>query len=147
VAHLDYRMVQELLALRNRVRELIDRAVIPPSSAFVTETTTFEPPLDVWDSDAEVVVEAELPGVRSADVEVRLEGDVLTLSGTISGEADEGAHFLRMERPRGRFSRAIRLPAPVTGESRATLRHGLLTVRLPKPAAKARRVTVERTSA
>lgn len=136
----DARLVQELLALRSRLREVIERAQSTPAGADPwPEPGRLEPAVDVWESATEILVEVELPGARPADVNLRLEGNELVVAGLLPSETDEGARYLRMERPRGAFSRHIPIPVEVAGDPRATLRSGVLRVRIPKAAAPARR--------
>ncbi len=136
---LDWRAVRELMALGARLREATERALLPASPVSVGAPAAFEPPLNVWESDGEVIVEAELPGARSNEIDLRLEGETLVVAGELPSEGGVGSGaYLRVERPRGRFYRAVPLPAEVSGETRATLRNGVLRVTLPK-AGRARR--------
>lgn len=137
---LDIRLVQELLALRNRLREAVDRAEPPsPGAGMWPEAAGLEPAVDVWESAEEIVVEIELPGARATDIALRLENHELIVTGVLPSEINEDARYLRMERPRGAFARHIPLPVEVAGEPRATLRGGVLRVHMPKAAATQRR--------
>jgi HSP20 family protein len=144
---LDWRVVRELMAVGERLREVVERALLPSSPVALTRPATFEPLLDVWENDAEVIVEAELPGSRSGEVDLRLEGTALVLSGELPERAEPRGSYLRIERPRGRFHRVISLPVEVVGEPRATLRSGILQVRLPKATPARRRVNIIREGA
>lgn len=135
---LDLHLVQELLALRNRLREVVERAEPSPTGLWPA-AGALEPAADVWESTDEVVVEIELPGARSADISLRLDDDELVVSGRLPTGAGEDARYLRMERPRGAFSRRIPLPVEVTGTPRARLRGGVLSVHMAKAAASRRR--------
>lgn len=103
------------------------------------------PQLDVAETDKEVTVTAELPGMEEKDVELLLEDGVLTLKGEKRAETeDKDRHF--SERYYGRFERRIPLGAEVQGDKvEARFKNGVLTVTLPKdPEAqpKARRIAV-----
>ena len=94
------------------------------------------PIVDVTESDKEVVVTAELPGLDDKDFEVTLTGDLLTIKGEKKSEHEEkdgGATY--MERRFGFFVRTMRLPFEV-GNEKVDARYdkGVLTVRVPKPA-------------
>ena len=141
---LDWRAVRELMALAERLREATERALLPPSAVPLGQPAAFEPAIDVWESETEIIVEAELPGVSPADVDLRLEGGALVLSGHVAETGENPGAYLRIERPRGRFHRAVKLPESVSGEPQATLRGGVLEVRLPKTAPARRRVPVAR---
>jgi HSP20 family protein len=91
--------------------------------------------LDVSETDKEVKVTAELPGVDPKEVELTLEGDVLTIKGEkkVEDERKDDQHHV-VERAYGRFARSMRLPF-AAGESdvRAAFDKGVLTVTVPKP--------------
>ena len=142
---LDWRSVRELMALAARLREAAERALLPASAVPVGAAAAFEPPVNVWESDGEVTVEAEIPGARSKDIDLRLEGETLIVAGELPPEtgAAPGA-YLRVERPRGKFYRAVALPAEVSGSTTATFRGGVLRVTLPKTTRSLRRVAIAR---
>lgn len=91
------------------------------------------PAVNVWEANDELFAEAELPGMKSGDVEVTVVGNELTLSGKRSVEQNEGSQFHRRERGVGEFSRTLRLPYDVDPTAvEATLRDGVLLLKLPK---------------
>jgi HSP20 family protein len=144
MADLDLRSVRELMALRARLRELMERAMLPDAALGTGSSRSFEAPVDVWENDTEVVVEAEIPGASIESVEARLEDGALVLSGELPAQPEENGTFLRIERYRGPFRRVVELPAEVGGEPAAALRAGVLTVRLPKRQPRRHRIAVER---
>ncbi len=104
------------------------------------------PAVDVFDSREAIVVKADLPGLRAEDVDVRLEENVLTLRGERKPDAAPGEEeFYRIERPVGRFERAVALPQAIRGEEcTAEFAGGVLTVRVPKSTGpRPRRVPIE----
>lgn len=103
----------------------------------------FGPGVDVIDRDDEVIVRAALAGYRKDDIEVSVSGDVLTLSANASHEEkEEKGSYFRSEIVRGGFTRTLTLPAEVDdANAQATMKDGLLELRLPK-AEKARRRTI-----
>jgi HSP20 family protein len=143
MGELDIRTVRELMALRARLRELVDRAMLPHPQAASPAAPSFECPIDVWESDAEIVVEAELPGATTATIDLRLEGDRLVISGELPGAGDDSSSLLRIERYRGPFRRVVELPPEAYGTPAATLRSGVLRVRLPKLDGRRRRIVVD----
>lgn len=93
--------------------------------------------LDVSETDKEIKVRAELPGVDENDVEVMLADDVLTIKGEkrVEEERKQENHHV-VERSYGSFARSMRLPAGIDqSQVRASFERGVLTVSLPKPAA------------
>ena len=92
------------------------------------------PRLDVREDERELCVSVDLPGVNPSDVDVRLDGDLLTISGEKKSETNEQqAGYHVMERGYGRFQRSVQLPfAPDPNQVQADCEHGVLTIRLPK---------------
>jgi HSP20 family protein len=97
---------------------------------------TFSPSIDVKESDRELRVSAELPGMDEKDIEVSLSKDTLTIKGEKREEKeDKGKDFYRMERSYGSFSRTIPLPTEVDQDKvKAEFKKGVLTVTIPKTA-------------
>ena len=105
----------------------------------------FTPRVDVSETDTEVKVSAELPGMDEKDIAVELQDDVLTLRGEKKSEQEEkGKNWFRREQSYGSFHRAIELPAGVdAGKAKAQFKKGVLTFVAPKrPEEQARRKTV-----
>ena len=92
------------------------------------------PSVDVSETDEEVRVTADLPGMDEKDVQVILENDILTIKGEKKQEQEEKKQNYRMvERSYGEFQRVISLPASVDKEKiKATFKKGVLKVILPK---------------
>jgi len=104
------------------------------------------PRIDLRDSEGELRLHADLPGVQPSDLDIRVEGDVLTIRGERKSESDRNEqNFHVMERSHGRFQRSIQLPfAPDAEQVQATVREGVLEVRIPKraPQERSRRIEV-----
>lgn len=104
------------------------------------------PPLRVWASEAEAVVDVDLPGVDPKQVEITVKGDVLMLSGTVPTEAkaDTTAYQLQ-ERYAGEFQRTVTLPFRAQAESvKANYKNGILRIRVPRvPGETPRRIAIE----
>jgi HSP20 family molecular chaperone IbpA len=94
---------------------------------------SWEPPLDLLETDREVVVMAALPGVPPDQVTVRIEGAELILSGERDVPAAlRTAVIHRMELPQGRFERRVALPRGLYHSPSVRLTDGCLVVSLPK---------------
>lgn len=107
----------------------------------IRETSQFRPSIDVVNTDGQIVLTAELPGIAPDAVDVTLEGDILTIMGEKSEEREvsEDDHYLH-ERTFGSFRRRIALPDGVTADDiAAEFDNGVLTVRVALP----QRQTVE----
>jgi len=104
------------------------------------------PRIDLQDSEGELRLHADLPGVQASDLDVRVDGDVLTIRGERKAESERNEqNFHVMERSHGRFQRSIQLPfAPNPDEVQATVREGVLELRIPKraPEERSRRIEV-----
>jgi len=104
------------------------------------------PPLNASQDDDGVTVTAEVPGVTASDLSIEAKGDSLRI--TVKRNAPEGVgddKYHRRERPKGEFTRELKLPAGLDTEKvEAKLSDGVLTVRLPKAeAAKPRKIAIK----
>ncbi len=93
------------------------------------------PRIEVVETDKDLCVTAELPGVDPKDVDVTLEDDLLTLRGEKrAGREESGGSFHVSERTYGSFLRTVRLPfAAESNRVDATMKDGVLTIVVPKP--------------
>jgi HSP20 family protein len=93
------------------------------------------PRMDVSETDTEIRVTADLPGIDDKDVEVNLVDDVLTIRGeTKLDREDKKENYHVMERARGSFARSLRLPFRVDPQQvQASFKDGVLTITVPKP--------------
>ena len=94
---------------------------------------SFAPPVDVSESEAELVFTVELPGFEKEGIEISMENGLLTLSGERHFDENNRNAYRRVERWYGKFFRSFRVPTAVDAEKiSASLKNGILTVRLPK---------------
>lgn len=96
--------------------------------------TVIEPPVDVYQTESEVVVVVEIPGVRGQEVELEVDGDRLTVRGEKSGRACPTEHsYSQLEIACGQFERSVRLPAEVDPQG-TTLSYedGFIEIRMPR---------------
>jgi len=109
------------------------------------QSSTWPPPVDVWETESELVLAFELPGISEDDISVELEDNVLTVSGERTRSQEHSTdRYYRFERRYGQFQRSVTLPAGVD-ESKiaAEYKNGVLEVRVPKPEeAKPRRISI-----
>ena len=104
------------------------------------------PTLNIYSTQEEALVTAEVPGVELKDLEISVVGNNLTICGNREAETTaENATYHRKERHCGYFSRGIELPYPVDAEKvEATLDSGILKITLPRAEAdKPRRISVK----
>ena len=97
-------------------------------------TSTWEPPVAIYETDDALVLEVELPGVSTDAISVELHEHTLSLSGERTREpAVKGGHYQPQEGRYGAFQRAFRLPTSVDqAKVKATCKNGVLALRLPK---------------
>ena len=95
---------------------------------------SWAPAVDVSETEAELVIRAELPGLSQKNIELNLQDNVLTLKGEKQQEQkEEKENFHRVERSYGSFSRSFTLPVNVNAEAvQATFKNGVLEITMPK---------------
>lgn len=125
--------LEELARIQKRLQGLFEQTLLSVGYRGEDEALgAGSPPVDLVDTGTTYRLEAELPGVKRDDVDLSIEGRTLVLSGRVPASGDE-VTFLRMERDHGAFRRVFELDAPVDSEAvSARLRHGVLTVTIPK---------------
>lgn len=140
------------LTLHREMNRLLDDAMrgsMPPSAGQGAGQAgaLLAPHVDVSETDKDVRIQAELPGVSDQDIEVSLNDDVLTIRAEKRQERKEdrqGVHF--SERAYGTFQRSLRLPFPVSqNQVQASFENGVLSVTLPKaqPQERSHRIQVQ----
>lgn len=114
-------------------------------NGFLTAAKTWSPRVDVEETDKEILVKADLPGVDPKAIEISIENGILTVRGEKKEEKEEKKkNYHRVERFSGSFYRAIPLPPGVDAEKvSATSANGVVTITIPKkPEAQAKKITV-----
>jgi HSP20 family protein len=117
---------REMRELQRSINQLFDdrSGGEPPAVGF---------PVDVYETPEEVVVRADLPGIREEDIQVQHHDGVLYIRAQRAVEAPEGAVWLVHQTPSGGLFRAFSLAVPVDVDSvHATYEDGVLELRLPK---------------
>jgi len=119
------------------LRDEIDRLFEAPLAGFARNNqllSGWTPALDVYEQKDNVVVRAELPGMKKEEIEVSLHDNTLSISGERKyEETHKDKEIYRAERFFGRFQRSVTLPTLVSGDKvKAQYKDGLLTVTLPK---------------
>jgi len=100
------------------------------------EWGTFYPQVDVEESDKEIAISAELPGIDRKDIDISISHGVLTIRGEKKSEREtKRKNYTYAERSYGSFQRSISLPSTVEeDEAQAKFEKGVLTITLPKTA-------------
>jgi HSP20 family protein len=126
--------IGDVVSLRSAMDRLFEDSFVSPLNWRTTANGgAMNPPIDVHESDDEIVVTSALPGVKPEDVEVTMTGQTLTLRGEFRADEVKNDQYLYRERRYGAFNRSIQLPVRVQGEQAdASFTDGILTLRVPK---------------
>ena len=106
----------------------------------------WNPSVDIYENKDQIVLEAELPGMKQEDFDLSVENNVITLKGERRFEkTDDADNYHRVERSYGSFTRSFTLPQSVSGEgATAEYNNGVLRVTLPKrEETKSRRIEIK----
>jgi HSP20 family protein len=127
--------LSELATLQSEMARLMDSVWASSGSRTGNGGTTWLPPVDVTETEEELVLAFDLPGLKEDEINVELDDNVLTVSGRREREHErKGDNFYRWERRFGEFSRSVALPAGVSeNDVNASYANGVLEVRVPKP--------------
>jgi len=132
---------RQLVRLSDAMDRMFDETWARP---FGRSEREFRLPLDVYTTPSEIVLTANVPGLKPEEVEVTLEGDTLTLRGEFKPPM-ENVDYIFQERPYDKFSRTLTINVPVDHEKvEAAFENGVLTITLPKAeAARPKTIKVE----
>jgi HSP20 family protein len=121
-----------LSTLQDQVNRLFETSF--PRRSDQSAPTTWAPAVDIYETENELVLKADIPDVNEKDLDVRVENNMLTIRGERKFEQKmKEDNYLRVERTYGSFSRSFSLPNTVNTESiKADYKNGVLTVELPK---------------
>ncbi len=136
--------IRELDSLQGDMNRLFDR-FFDGRPANGGSNRRWIPAMDLVETDEDLVVRADLPGISEDDVEIEIKDNVLTVSGERKAEHEQkGEGYHRVERSFGRFARSLSLPRGVDADAvKAGFDEGVLEIRIPKPAeAKPTRVEI-----
>jgi HSP20 family protein len=138
----------ELNSLQDRVNQLFNQTFGGFENFGFEQPLTSEnflPPVDIFEDEHNINLQAEIPGVKQEDLNITLENNVLTITGERKFQHEEKKeNFHRMERRFGKFTRSFTLPASVNAENViANFENGLLNITLPKREEfKAKQITI-----
>jgi HSP20 family protein len=127
---------REFSTLQDRMNRLFRDSYGPEGREESLTTSTFAPPVDVYEDEHNVALKIEVPGIDEKDIDVRIENNVLTVHGERNFEKEEKEeNFRRVERQYGSFTRTFTLPTTVDAEKvSANYDKGILKISLPKKA-------------
>lgn len=139
-----------MFSLRDAMERLFDESFWSPfgliESGRARGLATFVPRVDVSETDTEVKIRADIPGIDPDKVNIEVTEDSLALSGSLEKSSEEkGENFYRMERQAGEFSREFLLPSKIDPDSvEAKAKNGTITITLKKqPSEQKRKVEIK----
>jgi HSP20 family protein len=126
---------REFVTLQDRMNRLFHESFADNREETLT-TTTFAPPVDVYEDEHTVTLKVEVPGIEEKDIDVRIENNTLTVHGERKFEKEEKEeNYRRVERQYGSFTRTFTLPTTVDPEKvQADYDKGVLKIQLAKKA-------------
>ncbi|MGA9449252.1 MAG: Hsp20/alpha crystallin family protein [Candidatus Sulfotelmatobacter sp.] len=123
-------------ARMNRMNRLFRESYNPEVPDDSLTTTTFAPPVDIYEDEHNITLKLEVPGIEEKDIDVSVENSTLTVHGERKIEKEEKEeNFRRVERQYGSFTRSFTLPSSVDpGQVTAHYDKGVLKIKLAKKA-------------
>ena len=120
----------------NRMNRLFRESYSPEVPEEALTTTSFAPPVDIYEDEHTISLKLEVPGIDEKDIDVRIENNTLTVHGERKFEKEEKEeNFRRVERQYGSFTRSFTLPSSIdTGQVSAHYEKGVLKINLAKKA-------------
>src|SRR6266513_5083305 len=125
--------MQDRMSRMNRLFLESNRPEVPEEAL---TTTSYAPPVDIYEDEHNITLKLEVPGIDEKDIDVRIENNTLTVHGERKIEKEEKEeNFRRVERQYGSFTRTFTLPSSVDSEKvSANYDKGVLKITLPKKA-------------
>ncbi|HLJ90710.1 MAG TPA: Hsp20/alpha crystallin family protein [Candidatus Angelobacter sp.] len=128
--------VTELTSVQDRLNQFFNQTVggVARGLERSLNTANFMPPVDVYEDEHNIVLQVETPGMDEKDIDIRLDNNVLTISGERKLKNEEKKdNFHRIEREYGRFTRSFTLPGSVDPERiTAEAENGILKITIAK---------------
>ena len=120
----------------NRMNRLFRESYTPEGPEEALTTTSFAPPVDIYEDEHTITLKLEVPGIDDKDIDVRIENNTLTVHGERKIEKEEKEeNFRRIERQYGSFTRSFTLPSSVDpAQVSANYDKGVLKITLAKKA-------------
>jgi len=136
---------EEILPLRDAVNQLFGESFVRSPAGAASSGRGFAPAIDLSETEGAFLVEAAVPGLKSDDLNITVENNVLTISGEVRREEEtKERSYHRVERSYGKFQRSLTLPNTVKFDAiKASMKEGVLYIEIPKAdEVKPRRINV-----
>lgn len=124
--------LRELARLENEINRIFKELV--PEEKLESQMAAWAPRVDIYEKDNNLVIEAEIPGARKEDIEVKVKDNSVVIRGEVKREEEKKEeNYYRSERFYGRFERVLPLPTDVkVEEAKASFENGILKLSIPK---------------
>lgn len=136
MAIMRWRPLRDIVSIQDEMNQLFDDFFggRVPRRWLKAEEGLWTPNVDVSETKDEILVTAEMPGMKKEDIKLSVQDNVIILSGEKKSEEEKkDANFYRIERSFGSFCRSFTLPTPVEADKiKASFKDGILKVTLPK---------------
>ena len=125
---------RDLVTLRDKMNRLFEDAYSSGSSERDMISSTWSPSVDIYESEKEIILTAEVPGLSEKDIEIQIEDNSLTIKGERKFEKEtQEENYHRIERAYGQFCRTFSLPTHIDQEKiKAEHENGVLKIMMPK---------------
>lgn len=125
---------RDLITLREKMNRLFEDTFTSRGEDKDLVASSWAPAVDIYESETELVLTAEVPGVDENDIEIKVEDNTLTLKGERKFEKEtKEENYHRIERAHGSFSRSFTLPNSINQEGiQAEHENGILKITMPK---------------
>ena len=136
---------RDLITIREKMNRLFEEAVTSRGEEKDMMSSSWTPSVDIYETENELVLSAEIPGIDEKDIEIKLEDNTMTLKGERKFEKEtKEENYHRIERAYGSFFRSFTLPPYIDQEKiRAEHHNGILKISMPKkPELKPRSVKI-----
>ena|SRR3972149_737277 len=128
--------LDDILSLQRRMNKIFEDNFLGKKSSGDEELSSglWSPSVDIYETESDIVLKAELPEVNQKDIQINIEDNVLSLKGERKFEKEtKEENFHRIERSYGSFSRSFTLPGSINKEKvKASYKNGVLKVTMPK---------------
>jgi HSP20 family protein len=131
--------------VRDEMEQVIDDMLQARRSFAACSGARWAPPMDLYETPSEIIVLAEMAGLKSEEIQVLMDGDILKISGVRANpRCEPNRRVHQMEIDFGPFERKVRLRMPIDAERvQAVYRDGFLTIRIPKAQELSREISVK----
>lgn len=122
--------LKDLISIQERINRMFDDTLATRKNS---PQTDWIPPVDVLETEQDVVLIVEVPGMKEEDIDIQISDNILTIKGERKLPENAAENYYRLERPYGKFVRSFQLPENVdVNKVKASLKDGILKISIAK---------------